>query len=108
MQKYVRGWLLKCAYVKLQTAAITLQANIRGFARRDKFLYMRRDRAATRIQVNVLVRVAQLRGLPSVLFLRTRRKTQSNLTWLLIAYVRQKESLYLLMMDIVSELYFCE
>ncbi|KAK4785743.1 hypothetical protein SAY86_002432 [Trapa natans] len=50
MQKYVRGWLRRCAYLMLPTAAITLQSNIRGFAIYDNFLCIRRQEAAILIQ----------------------------------------------------------
>lgn len=53
--------------MELEIAAVLLQSNIRGFARRQKFLYMRRHRAAALIQVNELVIVAILRGFPSVI-----------------------------------------
>ncbi|KAK4761850.1 hypothetical protein SAY87_029734 [Trapa incisa] len=50
MQKYVRRWLLRCAFVKLRTTAVMLQSIARGFARRQKFLHMRVHRAAVVIQ----------------------------------------------------------
>lgn len=52
MQKYSRGWLIRSGYVKERAAAIAIQSSIRGFAVRQKFLYGKKHRAATLIQVN--------------------------------------------------------
>lgn len=52
IQKYVRSWLLRQSYLKLGSAAIIIQSNIRGFSTRKKFLHGKKHRAATLIQVN--------------------------------------------------------
>lgn len=52
MQKYSRGLLIRSGYVKERAAAIAIQSSIRGFAVRQKFLYGKKHRAATLIQVN--------------------------------------------------------
>jgi myosin-5 len=53
IQKYVRRWLLRCAYMKLCSAAIIIQSNIRGFSIRQRFLHAKKHKAATLIQVNL-------------------------------------------------------
>lgn len=53
IQKYVRRWLLSCAYMKLCSAAIVIQSNVRGFTIRQRFLQGKRHKAATLIQVNL-------------------------------------------------------
>ncbi|KAG8495473.1 hypothetical protein CXB51_013089 [Gossypium anomalum] len=50
LQKYVRRWLLRHAYLKLISAAVCIQSNIRGFSTRQKFLHGKRHRAASVIQ----------------------------------------------------------
>lgn len=52
IQKYVRKWLLRRAYLKLLSAAIFMQSNIHGFLTRKRFLQEKNQRAATLIQVN--------------------------------------------------------
>ncbi|KAJ9702125.1 hypothetical protein PVL29_004049 [Vitis rotundifolia] len=50
LQKYVRRWLLRNAYMQLYSASVLLQSSIRGFSIRQRFLYQKKHRAATRIQ----------------------------------------------------------
>lgn len=50
LQKYVRGWLSRRAFLKLSLAAIVIQSNIRGFSIRERFLHRKRHKAATVIQ----------------------------------------------------------
>ncbi|KAL4332548.1 hypothetical protein GQ457_07G039200 [Hibiscus cannabinus] len=50
LQKYVRRWLLRCAYLKLISASVFIQSNIRGFSTRQKFLHGKKHRAASVIQ----------------------------------------------------------
>ncbi|PPD90210.1 hypothetical protein GOBAR_DD12831 [Gossypium barbadense] len=52
LQKYVRRWLLRHAYLKLISAAVCIQSNIRGFSTRQKFLHGKRHRAASVIQAH--------------------------------------------------------
>lgn len=52
IQKYVRKWLLRRAYLKLLSAAIFMQSNIHGFLTRKRFLQEKKQRAATLIQVS--------------------------------------------------------
>ena len=51
LQKYVRGWLSRMAYLRLYRAAIVLQSCICGFSARQRFLFGKEHRAATFIQV---------------------------------------------------------
>jgi len=53
IQKYVCRWLLRCAYVKLCSAAILIQSNIRAFSTRQRFLHRKKHKAVTLIQVNL-------------------------------------------------------
>ena len=53
IQKYVRKWLLRCAYMKLCSAAIVIQSNVCGFIIRQRFLQGKKHKAATLIQVNL-------------------------------------------------------
>lgn len=53
IQKYVRRWLLRCAYVKLCSAAILIQSNIRAFSTHQRFLHRKKHKAVTLIQVNL-------------------------------------------------------
>ncbi|OMO86452.1 IQ motif, EF-hand binding site [Corchorus olitorius] len=50
LQKYVRRWLFRCAYLKLVSAIVIIQSNIRGFSTRQKFIHGKKQRAATLIQ----------------------------------------------------------
>ncbi|GJX26459.1 myosin-15 isoform X1 [Tanacetum coccineum] len=50
IQKCIRGWLLKNAYRQQYVSVLLLQASIRGFIARQRFLYIREHRAATVIQ----------------------------------------------------------
>ncbi|XP_057957772.1 myosin-15 [Malania oleifera] len=50
IQKYVRGWLLRCTYTRFYSAVVFIQSNIRGFSTRQKFLHRKEHRAATVIQ----------------------------------------------------------
>ncbi|KAK8490310.1 hypothetical protein V6N12_012444 [Hibiscus sabdariffa] len=52
LQKYVRRWLLRCAYLKLISASVFIQSNIRGFSTRQKFLHGKKHRAASVIQAH--------------------------------------------------------
>lgn len=52
IQKHVRRWLLRHAYVELYSAVVTLQSNIRGFSTRQRFVHGKKHKAATLIQVN--------------------------------------------------------
>ncbi|VVA11712.1 PREDICTED: myosin-15 [Prunus dulcis] len=50
IQKHVRRWLLKEAYMELYSAATVIQSNIRGFSIRQRFLHGKKHKAATFIQ----------------------------------------------------------
>lgn len=54
LQKYVRGWLSRIAYLQLYSSAIVIQSCIRGFSDRQRFLFGKEYRAATLIQVQLL------------------------------------------------------
>lgn len=53
IQKYMRKWILRNAYVQLYAASLLIQSCVRGFAARQKFLYRKENKAATIIQVNI-------------------------------------------------------
>lgn len=57
IQKHVRRWLLKEAYMELYSAATVIQSNIRGFSIRQRFLHGKKHKAATFIQVNLIHRL---------------------------------------------------
>uniref|UniRef100_A0A803LYP2 Uncharacterized protein n=1 Tax=Chenopodium quinoa TaxID=63459 RepID=A0A803LYP2_CHEQI len=50
LQKYVRGWLSRIAYLQLYSSAIVLQSCIRGLSARQRFLLGKEHRAAILIQ----------------------------------------------------------
>lgn len=52
VQKYVRMWILRHAYQRIRSAAIVMQSTIRGCLTREKYLYGRKHKAATVIQVS--------------------------------------------------------
>ena len=52
IQKCVRSWLFRHAYLELHSAAIIIQSSIRGFSTRKMFLHGKEHKAATLIQVN--------------------------------------------------------
>ncbi|XP_062160286.1 myosin-15 [Alnus glutinosa] len=60
IQKYVRRWLLRCAYVKLCSAAILIQSNIRAFSTRQRFLHGKKHKAVTLIQSHWRMRKVRL------------------------------------------------
>lgn len=51
LQKYVRGWLSRTAYMQLYSSAIILQSCVRGFSARQRYMSSKEHRAATLIQV---------------------------------------------------------
>ncbi|GLT54732.1 hypothetical protein SLA2020_279070 [Shorea laevis] len=60
IQKYVRRWLLRCAYVKLCSAAILIQSNIRAFSTHQRFLHRKKHKAVTLIQSHWRMRKVRL------------------------------------------------
>ncbi|KAF3775094.1 Myosin-15 [Nymphaea thermarum] len=54
IQKYVRGYLLRNAYLQVYSSVLVIQACIRALSVRQKFLFVKEQRAATLIQVVVL------------------------------------------------------
>ncbi|GMN63257.1 hypothetical protein TIFTF001_032374 [Ficus carica] len=50
IQKHVRRWLFRRAYLQLHFAAVTIQSCIRGFSTRLRFLHGKKHKAATLIQ----------------------------------------------------------
>ncbi|XP_021738908.1 myosin-15-like [Chenopodium quinoa] len=50
LQKYVRGWLSRIAYLQLYSSAIVLQSCIRGLSARQRFMLGKEHRAAILIQ----------------------------------------------------------
>lgn len=53
IQKYLRCWFFRHAYMQLRLASVLLQSSIRGFSTRRVFLCRKEERAATLIQVNI-------------------------------------------------------
>lgn len=54
IQKCIRSWLLRHAFLELHAATITIQSSIRGFSTRKMFLHGKEHKAATLIQVNLI------------------------------------------------------
>ncbi|XP_031498331.1 protein OPAQUE1 isoform X2 [Nymphaea colorata] len=50
IQKYVRGYLLRNAYLQVYSSVLVVQACIRALSVRQKFLFVKEQRAATLIQ----------------------------------------------------------